>query len=95
MYNALIGLDGSGQVNLSIAAKVTVTLPFIKAVTALFFVGPILVLVGSKIAFLIGGWTHTRDSLDRANGSLVIANGAIFGIGSSLIWIIQVAIMKA
>ncbi|KAK2058883.1 hypothetical protein LY76DRAFT_645882 [Colletotrichum caudatum] len=69
MYSALIGFGGSDQVNLSVAAKVTVTPPFIKGITALFFLGPILVLVGSKIAFLIGGWTYTRYS-----GSILNSN---------------------
>ncbi|TQN71792.1 UNC93-like protein [Colletotrichum shisoi] len=99
MYNALTGLGGSGQVDSTVAANATVALLSTTAVAALFFVGPILALVGPKIAFLIGGWTYALYSGSllnfnhNANGPFVIAAGAILGIGSSFIWIVQGAIM--
>ncbi|KAK0373064.1 hypothetical protein CLIM01_09587 [Colletotrichum limetticola] len=99
MYNALTGLGGSGQVDSTVAANATVALLSTTAVASLFFVGPILSLVGPKIAFLIGGWTYALYSGSllnfnhTANGTFVIASGAILGIGSSFIWIVQGAIM--
>ncbi|KAJ3942745.1 uncharacterized protein N0V96_006966 [Colletotrichum fioriniae] len=99
MYNALTGLGGSGQVDSTVAANATVALLSTTAVASLFIVGPILSLVGPKVAFLIGGWTYALYSGSllhfnhTANGTFVIASGAILGIGSSFIWIVQGAIM--
>ncbi|KDN66102.1 hypothetical protein CSUB01_01553 [Colletotrichum sublineola] len=99
MYNALTGLGGSGQVDSTVAANATVALLSTTAVMALFFVGPVLALVGPRIAFLIEGWTYTLHSGSllnfnhSANGTFVIAAGAVLGIGSSLIWVVQGAIM--
>ncbi|KAK1992741.1 hypothetical protein LX36DRAFT_715150 [Colletotrichum falcatum] len=83
IYNALTGLGGSGQLSRPCSSL---------AIT-------ILALVGPKIVFLVGGWTYALYSGSllnfdySANGTLVIAAGAILGIGSSLIWIVQGAIM--
>ncbi|OHE94736.1 hypothetical protein CORC01_09953 [Colletotrichum orchidophilum] len=86
----------SGQVDSTVAANATVALISTTAVASLFFAGPILALVGSKIAFLIGGWMcaiHSEITKDNANRTFVIADGAVLGIGSSSMWIIQGAIM--
>ncbi|KAL0933227.1 major facilitator superfamily transporter [Colletotrichum truncatum] len=99
MFNALTGLGGSGQVDSTVAANAQVALLSTTAVAALFIVGPIFTFVGPKICFLLGGWTYALYSGSllsfnhNANGSFVIAAGAILGIGSSFIWIVQGAIM--
>ncbi|EFX02636.1 major facilitator superfamily transporter [Grosmannia clavigera kw1407] len=99
MYNALGGLGGSGQVDSTVSANATVALLSATAATALFFVGPIFTFVGPRICFLVGGWTYALYSGSllcfnhRANGSFVIAAGALLGIGASFVWIVQGAIM--
>ncbi|TDZ47008.1 UNC93-like protein [Colletotrichum trifolii] len=99
MFNALSGLGGGGQVDSTVAANANVALLSTTAVAALFFVGPIFNLVGPKVCFLLGGWTYALYSGSllsfnhTANGAFVIAAGAILGIGSSFIWIVQGAIM--
>ncbi|KAK2018139.1 hypothetical protein LZ32DRAFT_634999 [Colletotrichum eremochloae] len=88
-----------GVIDSTVAANATVALLSTTAVMALFFVGPVLALVGPRIAFLIEGWTYTLHSGSllnfnhSANGAFVIAAGAVLGIGSSLIWVVQGAIM--
>ncbi|KAF9869557.1 hypothetical protein CkaCkLH20_12950 [Colletotrichum karsti] len=99
MFNALSGLGGSGQVDSTVAANANVALLSTTAVAALFIVGPIFSFVGPKICFLMGGWTYAMYSGSllsfnhNGNGAFVIAAGAILGIGSSFIWIVQGAIM--
>ncbi|TEA22085.1 UNC93-like protein [Colletotrichum sidae] len=99
MFNALSGLGGGGQVDSTVAANANVALLSTTAVAALFFVGPIFNLVSPKVCFLLGGWTYALYSGSllsfnhTANGAFVIAAGAILGIGSSFIWIVQGAIM--
>ncbi|KAE9576495.1 UNC93-like protein [Colletotrichum fructicola] len=99
MFNALSGLGGSGQVDSTVAANANVALLSTTAVAALFIVGPIFSFVGPKICFLMGGWTYALYSGSllsfnhNANGAFVIAAGAVLGIGSSFIWIVQGAIM--
>lgn len=58
MYNALGGLGGSGQVDSTVAANATVALLAATAVTALFFVGPIMKVIGPMWSLIIGGWTY-------------------------------------
>lgn len=99
IYNALTGIGGSGQVDPTVAANATVALLSATAATALFLAGPIFSWVGPRICFLIGGWTYAlyTGSLlhfnHYANGSFVIASGAILGIGASFIWIVHGSIM--
>ncbi|KAF6838150.1 major facilitator superfamily transporter [Colletotrichum musicola] len=99
MFNALSGLGGGGQVDSTVAANANVALLSTTAVAALFIVGPIFSFVGPKICFLMGGWSYALYSGSllnfnhNANGAFVIAAGAILGIGSSFIWIVQGAIM--
>lgn len=99
MYNALSGLGGSGQVDPTVAANGNVALLSCTAATALFFAGPLFNLIGPKFTFLLGGWTYALYSgslLDfnhTANGSFVIGSAAILGIGASMLWVVQGAIM--
>ncbi|KAJ6786176.1 hypothetical protein PWT90_00738 [Aphanocladium album] len=99
MYNALTGIGGSGQVDPTVAANATVALLSTTAATALLIVGPIFSVTGPRICFLIGGWAYALYSGSllhfnhNANGTFVIASGAILGIGASFIWIVQGAIM--
>ena len=100
MYNALTGLGGSGQVNPTVAANATVALLSATAGTALFVAGPLFSWIGPRYTFLLGGWTYAMYSGSLLNfnhhgddGSFVIASGAILGIGASLLWVVQGAIM--
>ncbi|KAI2633447.1 putative MFS transporter [Xylaria nigripes] len=99
IYNALSGLGGAGQVDPTVAANASVALLSTTAATALFIVGPIFSWTGPRICFLIGGWSYAlyTGSLLHFNhyekGSFVIASGAILGIGSSFVWIVQGAII--
>lgn len=99
MYNALSGLGGSGQVNSTVAANGNVALLSCTAATALFFAGPLFSLVGPKITFLLGGWTYALYSGSllnfnhTSNGAFVIGSAAILGIGASMLWVVQGAIM--
>ncbi|KIN05072.1 hypothetical protein OIDMADRAFT_101891 [Oidiodendron maius Zn] len=99
MYNALGGLGGSGQVDPTVAANATVALLSATAATALFVAGPLFSLVGPRLCFLLGGWTYALYSGSllnfnhHDNGTFVIASGAILGIGASLLWVVQGAIM--
>ncbi|EXJ72162.1 uncharacterized protein A1O5_04666 [Cladophialophora psammophila CBS 110553] len=99
MYNALGGLGGSGQVDPTVAANATVALLSATAGTALFIVGPLFSYTGPRICFLLGGWTYALYSGSllnfnhHDNGAFVIASGAILGIGASMLWVVQGAIM--
>ena len=99
MYNALSGLGGSGQVDPTVAANGNVALLSCTAATALFFAGPLFALIGPKLTFLLGGWTYALYSGSLlnfnhdGNGSFVIGAAAILGIGASLLWVVQGAIM--
>ena len=99
MYNALSGLGGSGQVDPTVAANGNVALLSCTAATALFLAGPLFNLVGPKITFLLGGWTYALYSGSllnfnhTANGSFVIGAAAILGIGASMLWVVQGAII--
>ncbi|OBT63657.1 hypothetical protein VE03_06125 [Pseudogymnoascus sp. 23342-1-I1] len=99
MYNALGGLGGSGQVDPTVAANATVALLAATAATALFIVGPLFSYVGPRICFLLGGWTYALYSGSllhfnhQGNGAFVIASGAILGVGASMLWVVQGAIM--
>ncbi|KAH9224994.1 major facilitator superfamily domain-containing protein [Leptodontidium sp. 2 PMI_412] len=99
MYNALGGLGGSGQVDPTVAANATVALLSATAATALIVAGPFFSLVGPRMCFLLGGWTYALYSGSllnfnhHANGAFVIASGAILGIGASMLWVVQGAIM--
>lgn len=99
MYNALSGLGGSGQVDPTVAANGNVALLSCTAATALFFAGPLFNLIGPKLTFLLGGWTYALYSGSllnfnhTQNGSFVIGSAAILGIGASLLWVVQGAIM--
>jgi MFS family permease len=100
MYNALTGLGGSGQVDPTVAANATVALLSATAATALFVAGPLFSWIGPRLTFLIGGWTYAMYSGSLLNfnhhsedGAFVIASGAILGIGASLLWVVQGAIM--
>ncbi|TVY43509.1 UNC93-like protein [Lachnellula subtilissima] len=67
--------------------------------TALFVVGPLFAWLGPRITFLLGGWTYALYSGSllnfnhTKNGPFVIASGAILGIGASMLWVVQGAIM--
>ncbi|KIW27169.1 uncharacterized protein PV07_06935 [Cladophialophora immunda] len=99
MYNALGGLGGSGQVDPTVAANATVALLSATAGTALFIVGPLFSYTGPRICFLLGGWTYALYSGSllnfnhHDNGAFVIASGAILGVGASMLWVVQGAIM--
>ncbi|OCT55072.1 MFS transporter [Cladophialophora carrionii] len=99
MYNALGGLGGSGQVDPTVAANATVALLSATAGTALFVVGPLFSYTGPRICFLLGGWTYALYSGSllnfnhHDNGAFVIASGAILGVGASMLWVVQGAIM--
>ncbi|KAH8158538.1 hypothetical protein CIB48_g9704 [Xylaria polymorpha] len=99
IFNALSGIGGSGQVDPTVAANANVALLSTTAATALFVAGPIFSWVGPRVCFLIGGWTYAlyTGSLlhfnHHANGTFVIASGAILGIGASFLWIVHGAIM--
>lgn len=99
MYNALSGLGGSGQVDPTVAANGNVALLSCTAATALFLAGPLFNLIGPKWTFLLGGWTYPLYSGSllnfnhTENGSFVIGAAAILGIGASLLWVVQGAIM--
>ncbi|KJZ78179.1 hypothetical protein HIM_02217 [Hirsutella minnesotensis 3608] len=99
MYNALTGLGGSGQVDSTIAANATVAMLSTTAATALFIVGPIFSFAGPRLCLLAGAWAYPFYSgslLDfnrHENGTIVIAAGAVMGVGASLLWIVQGAIM--
>ncbi|KAJ9612243.1 hypothetical protein H2200_003840 [Cladophialophora chaetospira] len=99
MYNALGGLGGSGQVDPTVAANATVALLSATAGTALFVVGPLFSYTGPRICFLLGGWTYALYSGSllnfnhHDNGAFVIGSGAILGIGASMLWVVQGAIM--
>lgn len=99
MYNALIGLGGSGQVDPTAAAQANVALLSTTAVTALLVAGPIFSWIGPRITFLIGGWTYALYSgsllnLNHTeNSGFVIGTGVLLGFGTSFVWIVQGAIM--
>ncbi|KIW71220.1 hypothetical protein PV04_03409 [Phialophora macrospora] len=99
MYNALGGLGGSGQVDPTVAANATVALLSATAGTALFIVGPLFSYTGPRLCFLLGGWTYALYSGSllnfnhHANGAFVITSGAILGVGASMLWVVQGAIM--
>ncbi|KAM4065695.1 ion channel regulatory protein UNC-93 domain-containing protein [Hirsutella rhossiliensis] len=99
MYNALTGLGGSGQVDSTVAANATVAMLSTTAATALFIVGPVFAWAGPRLCFMAGAWAYPLYSgslleFNRSdNGAFVIASGAILGVGASLLWIVQGAIM--
>lgn len=99
MYNALTGLGGSGQVDSTVAANATVAMLSTTAATALFIVGPVFSRAGPRLCFMAGAWAYPLYSgslleFDRSgNGALVIASGAVLGVGASLLWIVQGTIM--
>lgn len=99
MYNALTGLGGSGQVDSTVAANATVALLSTTAATALFIVGPVFAWAGPRLCFMAGAWAYPLYAgsllqFNRSgNGALVVAAGAVFGVGASLLWIVQGAIM--
>ncbi|KIX09997.1 uncharacterized protein Z518_01078 [Rhinocladiella mackenziei CBS 650.93] len=99
MYNALTGLGGSGQVDPTVAANATVALLSATARTALFIVGLLFSYTGSRICFLLGGWTYALYSGSllnfnhHDNGAFVIASGAVLGVGASMLWVVHGAIM--
>ncbi|PFH63264.1 hypothetical protein XA68_15898 [Ophiocordyceps unilateralis] len=101
MYNALAGLGGCGQVDSAVAANATVAMLSTMAITSLFIAGPLFAWAGPRISLMAGGWTYALYSgsllnFNRTgNGALVIASGAILGVGASLLWIVQGAIMTA
>lgn len=99
MYNALGGLGGSGQVDPTVAANANVALLSATAATALIVGGPVFNRTGPRLCFLLGGWTYALYSGSllnfnhHSNGAFVIASGAILGIGASMLWVVQGAIM--
>lgn len=99
MFNTLSGLGGSGQVDSSAAANATVALLSTTALTSLFIAGPVFSILGPRICFMVAGWTYALYSGSllnfnhTKNGAFVIASGAILGVGSSFIWIVQGAVM--
>ncbi|KOS17471.1 UNC93-like protein [Escovopsis weberi] len=99
MFNALTGLGGSGQVDSSVAANANVALLSTTAAVALFVAAPVFSWLGPRTCFLVGGWTYALYSgsllnFNRTgNGAFVIAAGAVLGIGSAFLWIVQGAIM--
>lgn len=99
MYNALTGMGGAGQVNKTISDNSMTALLSTTSVTALFVVGPVFSWLGPRLCFLIGGWTYALYSGSlwnfnhTGNGAFVVAAGAILGLGSSFLWIVQGAIM--
>ncbi|KAF4591853.1 MFS transporter [Ophiocordyceps camponoti-floridani] len=101
MYNALTGLGGCGQVDATVAANATVALLSTMAITSLFIAGPLFAWAGPRISLMAGGWTYALYSgsllnFNRTgNGALVIASGAMLGVGASLLWIVQGAIMTS
>ncbi|KAJ5614496.1 hypothetical protein N7528_008150 [Penicillium herquei] len=99
MYNALSGIGGGGQLDTTTAAKGHIALSSVSAAGNLF-VGPVLTnTLGPKWTILIGGlpyvlyagsllaYTHTN------NQGFVVGASALLGIGASLLWISQGAIM--
>ncbi|RDA88571.1 hypothetical protein CP532_5838 [Ophiocordyceps camponoti-leonardi (nom. inval.)] len=101
MYNALAGLGGCGQVDSSVAANATVAMLSTMAITSLFIAGPLFAWAGPRLSLMAGGWTYALYSgsllnFNRTgNGAFVIASGALLGIGASLLWIVQGAIMTS
>ncbi|RDA95782.1 hypothetical protein CP533_5175 [Ophiocordyceps camponoti-saundersi (nom. inval.)] len=101
MYNALAGLGGCGQVDSSVAANATVAMLSTMAITSLFIAGPLFAWAGPRLSLMAGGWTYALYSgsllnFNRTgNGAFVIASGALLGVGASLLWIVQGAIMTA
>ena len=99
MYNALGGLGGSGQVDPTVAANANVALLSTTAATALIVGGPVFSRTGPRLCFLLGGWTYALYSGSllnfnhHNNGAFVIGAGAILGLGASMLWVVQGAIM--
>ncbi|EOO01196.1 putative unc93-like protein [Phaeoacremonium minimum UCRPA7] len=99
MYNALTGMGGSGQVSGTVAANSNVATHACTAGAALFLVGAFYKYLGPRVSLLIGGWTYAlyAGSLlnynRTANGSFVIAAGALLGIGAAFFWVAQGTIM--
>ncbi|RMZ80828.1 hypothetical protein DV737_g2878, partial [Chaetothyriales sp. CBS 132003] len=99
MYNALTGMGGSGQVNSTVTANSNVATHACTAGAALLLVGAFYKYLGPRLSLLLGGWTYAlyAGSLlnynRTANGSFVIAAGALLGIGAAFFWVAQGTIM--
>ncbi|EXJ77552.1 hypothetical protein A1O3_09779 [Capronia epimyces CBS 606.96] len=99
MYNALTGMGGSGQVDSTVAANSNVATHAATAGAALVLVGAFYKYLGPRLSLLLGGWTYALYAgallhYNRtANGSFVIAAGALLGIGAAFFWVAQGTIM--
>ncbi|GAM44133.1 MFS transporter [Talaromyces pinophilus] len=99
MYNALSGIGGGGQLDTTTQAKGHIALASVSAAGNIFVAPVVTNILGPKWTIFIGGipyvlyagsllaYTHT------SNQGFVIGASAILGIGASLLWIAQGAIM--
>ncbi|OQR90670.1 hypothetical protein THRCLA_09237 [Thraustotheca clavata] len=100
MYNALNGLGGGGQLDTTVASNANVALYACFAVFS-FIAGSIHNFLGPKLCVLLGGLTYAIyvGSLLNYNinggSTLVILAGGLLGIGASLLWTAQGAMMLA
>ncbi|KIJ22882.1 hypothetical protein M422DRAFT_57035 [Sphaerobolus stellatus SS14] len=96
MYNSIIGIGGSGQSDLTVAANATVALLAATAVVAFTVVPTVFDVLGLRGCLLLSGWTYPlyAGSLlcynHTQNSAFVIASGAIFGVGAAFLWATQV-----
>ncbi|KAJ5637608.1 hypothetical protein N7490_007487 [Penicillium lividum] len=99
MYNALSGIGGGGQLDTTTQAKGHIALSSVSAAGNLLIAPVVTNILGPKWTILMGGlpyilyagsllaYTHT------GNQGFVIGASALLGIGASLLWIAQGAIM--
>lgn len=98
MYNAISGMGGSGQLDPTVGANSSVALLSVGAATGLLVGQPMYDLLGNKCMFF-GGWTYALYTgallaySHHVGGGFVIASGAILGLGATLLWVTQGAIM--
>ncbi|OQS01004.1 UNC93-like protein [Achlya hypogyna] len=98
MFNALNGLGGGGQLDTSVASNANVALYACFAVFS-FFAGTLHNLLGPKRCVLMGGLTYALYVAALLNynlhgsSALVVAGGGLLGVGASLLWTAQGAMM--
>ncbi|KDO24145.1 hypothetical protein SPRG_10572 [Saprolegnia parasitica CBS 223.65] len=100
MFNALNGLGGGGQLDTSVASNANVALYACFALFS-FLAGSMHNLLGPKPCVLLGGLTYAvyAGSLLHYNihgsSTLVVIAGGLLGVGASLLWTAQGAMMLA
>lgn len=100
MYNAIQGIGGSGQLDPTVGANSSVALLSVGAATGLLVGQPMYDLLGNR-CMPAGGWAYALFTASllayshgcATDGAFVIASGAVLGLGATLLWVTQGAIM--